>query len=486
MPAPDRYGTVIIGAGFGGLGMAAQLARAGLRDFVVLERADEIGGVWRDNIYPGSGCDTEAHLYCYSFALNLRVSRMYAGQPELRDYLHRIVDDFALLPHLSLGEEVIAMSWHAAEAAWLVTTERRQLWSRSVISAWGQLGTPVIPQIPGLESFGGTSFHSAQWDHRVDLAGKRVVSVGNAASAVQYVPEIAKIAAYLTVIQRSANWIMPRNQIVFSDEQLDAFESTPELFEESRRELHAFREDGFEKTRVGTATQAEGVAMALAHLHAQVANPALREKLTPTYEFGCKRILRSDDYYPALTRENVELVTAPIDRIVPEGVLTADDELHEADVIVFGTGFDSQAFNGRVRVEGVDGATLSERWSEGAEAYLGITVDGFPNFFMMYGPNTNLNHNSIATMLEIQQEYVIQALTWLNPGGAIDVRRDVLDRFNERLQAQMADSAFVADCSSWYKNAVGKVINNWSGTVEEYRTLARHFVGSEYTLSAAP
>ncbi len=477
---------LIIGAGLGGLGMAAQLTRAGIDDFVILERADEIGGVWRDNDYPGAACDTEAHLYCYSFAPNLRVSRMYAGRDELRAYLDRLADTFGLREHLRLGEEVVSAHWQDESSEWIVRTARgEERRARFLITAWGQLGTPYTPDLPGLDRFRGEVFHSAEWRHDIDLTGKRVISIGNAASAVQYVPEIAPIAGSLEVFQRSANWIMPRNQIVFTDEQLDAYEASPELFEQSRHDLHEFRESGFRRTRVGTDEQAAGVKIALAHLESQVPDPVLRARLTPDYEFGCKRILRSDDYFPALMRDNVELVTEAIESVVPTGVRTVDGVVHEADVIVFGTGFRSQAFQGDTVVIGRDGADLRTRWSTGAEAYLGMAVDGFPNLFMLYGPNTNLNHNSIVTMLETQQHYVIAVLNAILPerGAAIEVRGAVLAEFNQRIQAQLQGSAFSADCSSWYKDASGKVVNNWSGTVDEYRALASEWQSSDYLLT---
>lgn len=469
------YDAIILGAGFGGLGMGAQLRREGFQNFVILERGSEVGGVWRDNNYPGAACDTEAHLYCYSFAPHLRVSRMYAGRDEHLGYLQRLVDTFELGPHLRLNTEVASAEWDQEQGLWsIVSADGSVRLSRVFIPAWGQLNTPQIPSFQGLEHFAGEYFHSAQWDHSVDLVGKTVISVGAAASAVQYVPEVAKTAKRLTVLQRSPNWIMPRNQLVFTDEQLDAYGADPSLFEESRRKLHTFREDGFARTRHNTDAQKAGVEQALAHLAAQVSDEELRRKLTPDYEFGCKRILRTDDYYPALMRENVELVTEGVDRIVQEGIVTRDGALHAADVIIFGTGFDSQAFHGDLKITGLHGIDLKSRWADGPEAYLGLAVENFPNMFMVYGPNTNLNHNSIITMLEIQQRYIITVLRTLlpTPGEAVSVRPEVLAEFNENLQANMQNSAFSSDCSSWYKNAAGKVINNWSGTVDEYRQLA--------------
>lgn len=482
------HDVVILGAGFGGLGMGAQLKKAGFEDFAIFDKGPGLGGVWRDNSYPGAACDTEAHLYCYSFFPHLRVSRMYADRDELMGYMTRLADHFDLSPHLHFNSEVTSAVWDADEALWrLQVAGSGEHTARVFIPAWGQLTLPSVPEFPGVGEFRGTAFHSARWDHSVDLAGKKVISIGAAASAVQYVPEVAKTAASLKVFQRSANWIMPRNQIIFTDDQLDAFEQDPETFEQSRHALHDFRESGFERTRHDSAAQRAGVEQALAHLEAQVPDVKLRRKLTPDYEFGCKRILRSDDYYPALMRENVELITEGIDSFVADGIRTTDGEIHEADVVIYGTGFSSQAFQGDLEVLGVAGENLEDRWEEGAEAYLGMTVDGFPNMFMIYGPNTNLNHNSIITMLEIQQAYILEALDHLlgMPRAAVDVRENVLTAYNKDLQLEMRGSAFSSDCSSWYKNAEGKVINNWSGTVEEYRALAGRWDLADYTLTGA-
>lgn len=476
----SSYDIVILGAGFGGLGMAAQLKMQGIDNFIILERGSRIGGVWRDNAYPGAACDTESHLYCYSFYPHLRVSKMYADRQELLSYMDALAEHYDLLQHIKLGTELTQARWDETLQRWAFElADGAQLQGRFFVPAWGQLNKPAIPAFKGLNSFAGQYFHSAQWPDDAQLTGKKVASIGAAASAVQYVPEVAKEAAHLTVFQRSANWIMPRNQIVFSQDQLDAYTAEPDLFHESRRQLHAFRENGFARTRHGTDAQQEGIQMASGHLAAQVPDLDLRAKLTPDYEFACKRILRSDDYYPALTRSNVSLETAAVDHFVPEGIVDKNGTLHEFDVVIFGTGFESQAFQGDLQVIGLNGQTLHDRWQQGAEAYLGMTVPGFPNLFMIYGPNTNLNHNSIITMLEIQQRYIIQAVQTLGT-QAIDVKEDAFNAYNDALQTNMQSSAFSSDCSSWYKNAAGKVINNWSGTVDEYRALASQWRAGDY------
>ncbi|MDE1165350.1 MAG: NAD(P)/FAD-dependent oxidoreductase [Pseudomonas sp.] len=480
--AQSTYDIVILGAGFGGLGMAAQLKMQGIDNFIVLERGNRIGGVWRDNAYPGAACDTESHLYCYSFFPHLRVSKMYADRQELLRYMDTLAAHYDVLPHVKLDSELSEARWDESAQRWVfLLADGSHLQGRFFVPAWGQLNKPAIPAFKGLGNFAGQYFHSAQWPADAHLAGKKVASIGAAASAVQYVPEVAKEAKHLTVFQRSANWIMPRNQIVFTPAQLDAYSAKPELFHESRRELHAFRENGFARTRHGTEAQQEGIKMASGHLAAQVPDAELRAKLTPDYEFACKRILRSDDYYPALMRSNVSLETVAVDHFVPQGIVDKNGTLHEFDVVIFGTGFESQAFQGDLQVIGRNGQTLHQRWQDGAEAYLGMTVPGFPNLFMIYGPNTNLNHNSIITMLEIQQRYIIQAVQHLQ-AAALDVTEEAFGAYNDALQTNMQSSAFSSDCSSWYKNAAGKVINNWSGTVDEYRALATDWRASDYHL----
>jgi cation diffusion facilitator CzcD-associated flavoprotein CzcO len=292
---------------------------------------------------------------------------------------------------------------------------------------------------------------------------------------------VAREAAQLTVFQRSANYILPRNQRIFTDEERAGFRSDPATFEALRREIHAFREAGFARVRHDTAEQATGVVEARAHLEAQIADPELRRKLTPDYEFGCKRILRTDDYYPALARPNVQLVTEAIDHFTADGIVTSDGVTFPVDVVVFGTGFHSQAFQGDTRIIGRGGVSLAERWDEAPEAYLGLTVDGFPNLFLVYGPNTNLNHNSVVSMMEIQHEFIVAATQHVLAGAAIyDIPAALVREFNERAQAELSRSAYSSDCSSWYKNAAGRVVNNWYGTVEEYRSAVRGVTGAPF------
>lgn len=481
------YDAIIIGAGYGGLGQGAQLMQDGITDFLILEKADQVGGVWRENTYPGAACDTQAVIYCYSYFLNLKVSRMYAGQQELQNYLKELATEFGLDERIRYNTEVTSATWDEERKLWVIKTGTgEELLARTLVAAWGQLSEPNIPDFPGTETFEGERFHSAHWRHDLDLTGKRVASIGNAATAVQYVPEIAKVAAQVTVFQRSANYILPRDQHVFTAEETAEFVENPDSYRKIRQEIHDFREAGFERTRRGTEASAEGVALAREHLEKQISDPVLREKLTPDYDYGCKRILRSDEFYPALTRNNVELVTEGISEITPTGIKTSDGVERDFDVIIYATGFKSQAFGRSTVITGTGGLTLDERWGDTPEAYLGMAVDHFPNFFMMYGPNTNLNHNSVVSMLEPAQKYVVQAIKHLqkNPDQPLDVREEVINRFNDELQATLAGSAFSSDCSSWYKNAAGRVINNWGGTVNEFVELTETLNLEDYGLTA--
>lgn len=486
MSNPHIYDCIILGTGYGGIGMGAQLTKDGTENYLILEAADEVGGVWRDNTYPGAACDTQALIYCYSYFLNLGVSRMFAGQDEMLDYLKAMAKEFNLYEHIKFNHRITRSEWLEDMKAWEVETATGEtFYGRVFVGAWGQLSKPKIPNFPGRERFKGVQFHSAEWDHSTDLGNKKVATIGNAASAVQLVPEVAKVAGHLAVFQRSANYILPRNQIIFSEEELQEFQENPDSYRAIRQEIHDTREAGFERTRTGTDSAAEGVEQAMEHLRSQVNDPALVEKLTPTFAFGCKRILRSDDFYPTFNRENVSLITEGIAEITEHGIRTADGVEHEFDVIIYATGFYSQEFQGDLKVIGRGGLDLRERWGNSPEAYLGMSVDGFPNFFMLYGPNTNLNHHSVVAMLEEQDKYISQAVDFLrdNPDKVLDVDPQVLREFNDRIQAELQDSAFSADCSSWYKNEDGKVINNWSGNVAEYQELTRELHVDDYRVA---
>ncbi|MEZ0168638.1 flavin-containing monooxygenase [Microvirga sp. TS319] len=480
---PSDVDVLIIGAGFGGIGMGISLLNSDSTSFVIIEQGPDVGGTWRDNTYPGSACDTESHLYCFSFSPNRSVSRVYARQPELLAYIRRLVDEYDLRKFLQFNTSVDKLVWDAPAKSWLVHLNNSEvIRARNVVAGWGQLNRPSMPAIPGREDFAGVAFHSARWRHDISLAGKRVASIGNAASAIQYIPEIAPLVSHFEVYQRSPNWIVPRLDRPYTDDEMRVFSEIPGQFERSRKGIFDFRESVFQRMMAGTASAKELEEVAKAHLRSQVSDVELQQKLTPDYPIGCKRILRSDDYYPALVRDNVELVTERIERITSEGIVTSDGRLHPLDVIIYGTGFETRSFQGPVEILGEEGLSLREFWAGEPTAYLGICVPKFPNFFMLYGPNTNLGHNSILQMLEAQFNYVLQALAFQRKSnvGATSIREDVFEAYDRKVQAEIQKSAWAGNCNSWYKTETGRVVNNWSGTVRDYQAVTSQLEPAEF------
>lgn len=479
---PTHYDVIILGAGLGGIGMGCRLKAAGIENFVMLEQAQSLGGTWRENVYPGAACDTESRLYCYEFALHLGVSRIYARQPELLQYAEQVAASAGLAPYIRYGREVTAATWSDAACRWRIAlADGETLTCRAFIPAWGQLNRPSIPDFPGREDFTGRAFHSARWPRDLTLAGCRVASIGNAASAVQYIPEIAPSVASLTVFQRSPNWIVPRGDREYSQEELRKYADAAE-FRTDRQRLFEWRETTFMRMLAGSDDARELESVARAHLAAQVPDAGLRAKLTPDFPLGCKRVLRSDDYFPALTRSNVALETNAIARIHPYGIETVNGARYELDVIIFGTGFETWSFQGPVEVFGHRGVSLRDVWARGAHAYLGMAVSGFPNLFLIYGPNTNLGHNSILAMLEAQFAYIVAALKAIlaEPDRALDVHPQVMRDFDERIQQSMIGTAWAGSCTSWYKDPNGRVINNWSGPVADYQRATAQFSDLDY------
>jgi len=467
----ERPGVAIIGAGFSGVGMAIRLKQAGYKNVTVFDKAPKVGGAWYWNTYPGCACDVPVHLYSYSFAPRGEWSHVYPGSSEIQAYIEQVVDDFGLRPWLQLSTEVTAARWDAAARVWRLTlADGREHEAKIVIAGLGQLDIPKYPDIPGRESFSGPAFHSARWRWDVPLEGKRVAVVGAAASAVQLIPEIAPKVAHLDVYQRTPNYIVPRNDRAFAEWEKRLYAANPWALQMSRQSIY-WRSDtlfwGVFKGSPWRAKLFEDAAQK--HLEEQVKDPALRAKLTPDYKIGCKRILIADSYYPALQRENVELITDPIARIEPEGVLTADQRLRPVDVIVYATGFDASHFGWSVDIEGPQGR-LKDAWRTGPEAYLGVATQGFPNFFMLYGPNTNLGHTSILVMVEQQIAYILDLLAKMASRGAAvaEVRPEAQARYNAVLQAELQTSPWASDCGSWYKTETGKITNNWPHSTQDY------------------
>jgi cation diffusion facilitator CzcD-associated flavoprotein CzcO len=465
---------LIIGTGFAGLAMAVRLHRAGIHSFTLLEKADRLGGTWRENTYPGAACDLMSFAYCFSFEQKTDWSRKWSPQPEILAYMEHCAEKWGLLPKIRFGTTVLGARFDAFAGVWRVRARRgdaiEELEAEVLVSGVGQLHRPVVPKIPGLESFEGDWFHSAQWKPDVDLAGRRVGVVGNAASAIQFVPEIAPEVSQLTIFQRSANWIIPRGDRAYTEGEKRRFGRFPWLAKAYRWLIWARQELMFQ-VMVGTPFFSKRFERAARqNIEDHVGDPELRRVLVPDYPIGGKRILIHDDYYPALARENVSLVTAPIDHADPEGLVTADGDSHPFDVLIFATGFDTNSFLAPMAIEGLGGRLLEDAWKGGAEAYLGMTVPGFPNFFMMYGPNTNLGHNSIIFMLECQADYIAQCVEHLGRRGLryLDLRPDAMRAFNERLQRDLSRTMWARTGKSWYKTADGRITNNWSGTTTRY------------------
>jgi cation diffusion facilitator CzcD-associated flavoprotein CzcO len=477
----DGPRVVIVGAGFGGLGMAIELTRRGHRSFTVLEKAASVGGVWRENTYPGAACDIPSLQYCYSFEPSADWSRRYAGQADIVAYLRRCVASYRLADHLRLGTEVVTADFDSAAGRWTVRTSTGEAIEADVlVFACGQLSRPSYPDIPGLERFAGTMFHSACWDHDHDLSGRRVAVIGTGSSALQFVPAIAGAVGQLTVFQRTAGWIVPKLDGAYPDRWRDR-DRPARSMSVARRGL-----DLFEGAFTYGLTRHRSVLGPLrlvgrAQLRLQVRDPELRRKLTPAAEFGCKRVGFSNDYYPTFNRDNVTLVTDPIAEVTATGVRTVDGVLHEVDTIILGTGFASTDFLAPIRIRGAGGRDLAGAWRNGARAYLGITVPDFPNMFLMYGPNTNLGSGSIIYMLESQARYVGSAIGLLAEGraGQLAVRSDVEDAYDRRTQHRLRRTAWVT-CRNWYRTAAGRVTNNWPGQLREYRRLTDHLDLADY------
>jgi cation diffusion facilitator CzcD-associated flavoprotein CzcO len=421
---PEPLAVLIVGAGFSGLAMAIRCRQAGIGPLRVIEKSGSIGGTWYDNTYPGAACDIPSHLYSLSFAPKADWSRMYAPQAEILAYLRETAERHNLTPLIQLGTTFQGATWDEAAALWHVETDRGPITARAIVSGMGGLHHPAYPAIPGRDSFAGPAFHTAAWDHSVNLAGKRIGVIGTGASAIQVVPELAKIAGHLTLFQRTPPWIMPKNDHAIAERARDRYRRLPLARRLERARLFWLHEVrallGFTKVSKLTV-QAEGLARR--HLAKAVRDKDLRAKLTPSYRLGCKRVLISDDYYPALQRPNVTLETGRIARITEAGAVTEDGRAHDLDVIVYATGFDVTATFTRMDLVGRGGLRLKEAWADGMGAYQGITVAGFPNYFMLLGPNTGLGHNSVVAMIEIQVQHVLDCLKALRRGTrAIEVR----------------------------------------------------------------
>ncbi len=477
-----HVGIAIVGAGFGGLGLAARLKRAGVDDFAVLERAGDVGGVWRDNTYPGCACDVESHLYSFSFAPHPGWTREFSGQAEILDYLRDVTRRFGLQPHVRFRHALTGADWDAYVRRWRIETSAGPLTADVLVAALGALSEPAVPHLPGVERFTGVAFHSARWDHAHDLTGRAVAVVGTGASAVQFVPEIQPTAGRLTVYQRTAPWIVPRADRPLGENERRRLARFPLLQRLRRLRLFLARELTGLAFR-NPALMRVARRRALRHLHAQVADPELRRKLTPGYEVGCKRILLANDYYPALTRPNVELVTAPITEVRERSVVTADGVERPADTIIYGTGFRVTDHPSGALVRGREGRSLADVLGPSPTAHLGTAFAGFPNFFMIQGPNTGLGHSSVVLMIEHQITHVVGAVRHMRRYGTatVEPRAEAQARFVAEVDARMRGTVWTSGgCKSWYLDRTGRNSTLWPGSIPAFGRRVARFRPSEY------
>ncbi len=481
---PAHVRVAIVGSGFAGLGMAVGLKKRGITDFAILERAAAIGGTWRDNTYPGCACDVPSHLYSFSFAPNPDWTRSFSPQPEIRAYLERCADEFDVRPRTYCDQEVVDASWDEGALLWHITTKRDSMTADILALGTGVLNEPLIPQIPGLASFKGKMFHSARWDHDYDLTGKRVAVIGAGASAIQFVPAIQPKVSRLHLFQRTPAWIIPRHDHALTERRRSLFKTLP-LAQRLWRDATYW---GREVFLIGFVydqrlLQLAG-ALAKKHLRDQVTDPVLRDKLTPRYKIGCKRILLSDDYYPAVGQDNVELVTDSVREVREGSVVSVDGVERPVDAVILGTGFHVTDAPAAWYVHGRDGVLLADAWQGSPRAYKGTTVAGFPNMFVLTGPNTGVGHTSQVVMIESQIAYVLACIAALDKrnAGALVVKPAAQQAFIAEVDKQMKTTVWTSGCESWYLDATGRNSTLWPGFTFAFRLKARGFEPEAYDL----
>ncbi len=485
MEGQHVHEVAIVGAGFGGLGMAIRLRQQGIDDFVLIERGGDVGGTWWANSYPGCQCDIPSNLYSFSFAPNPNWGRAYPLRDELLDYLRDCAERYGVMPHVRLGCELLEARWVAAERRWELETTGGPLAARVLVPAPGLLSEPSSPELPGLERFAGNSFHTAEWDHSDDLTGRRVGIIGSGASAVQVVPEIQPLVAKLHLFQRTPPWVIPHTDHPVARGMRDLYRRVPALQTLSRASIYALREP----LALGITRDRRWVKLmelnARLHLRRQVPDPELRARLTPDYEIFCKRIILSSRWYPALQAPNVDLVSSGIRELREHSIVDGDGAERELDTLIFATGFKPAELPIAERIRGRDGRSLAEVWNGSPEAYLGTTVAGFPNLLFLYGPNLNTGHSSVVFMLESQLAYALDALHTLRRTGAaeFDVRPEAQAAYNEEIQARLETTVWnTGGCASWYFDRNGRNSIQWPGFTFEFRRRTRAFDAAAYAL----
>lgn len=474
----------IVGAGFAGIGLGIQLRRAGYRDFTIFERRDQVGGTWHDNVYPGVACDIPSHLYSYSFRPNPEWSRFFAQGAEIQQYLQDSVQAEGLAEHLKLGVDVESMHWNEADRVWEITSENRVHRAMLLVVACGRLSEPRFPAVPGMRQFQGPSFHSAAWESSFDPRGRSVTVIGSGASSVQLVPHLAQTAKHVTVLQRTAPYIVPRNDHAYGAAERRMFNRMPEAVDALRTRLFWKQEEGF-AARALLPEQLEAARVrALGHLSAQVHDAGLLAQLTPAYELGCKRVLLSDTYYPALQQPNVTLVSSALESVEAHALVAADGTRVETDAVIYATGFQSTHQPYADRVRGIGGTPLAERWSEGMQAFASTVVPGFPNMFVINGPNASLGHNSAVVMIETQIKYILGGVDhWSHAGRrTLDVREEHAETYDSQIQALSKNTVWIrGGCDSWYLDEKTRRLSLiWPGTAAEFRRRNGSFNPADY------
>ncbi len=479
---------VIIGAGVGGLAAAVELRRHGFSEVTILERGPRLGGTWLYNTYPNCTCDVPSHLYSFSYAQRRDWSRLCSPQDEILHYLDAVAREQGVEPWVVPDTEVSSCDWDADGCEWTVRSADGRSWAAdAVIVATGQLCQPAIPRLAGAEQFRGRAFHSACWDHSYDLEGKRVAVIGTGASAIQFIPEVAEQAARLYVLQRTGNWFLPRRNRPYPRAARVLIGRVPGLQSLRRRFIYYYAESLTLMIRHPRTWGRIGRLRSTLFMRSQLRDPEVRRRAWPDYTFGCKRILFSSEYLPALQRPNVELVTAGIERVTPRGIITEDGAEREVDCVIYATGFRTTEFMFPMEITGRDRLTLREAWTDGPHAHLGIAVPGFPSLFLMYGPNTNTSGGSIIYYEEAQAAYIRQALELVRErgAGAIEVRPEVEAASDRELQERFRGTAWT-QCSSWYRDEAGRIVANWPGYMREYAAAVRELDPADYFLVEAP
>ncbi len=479
---------LIVGSGFAGLGMAIRLKQAGINDFVVIERAGDVGGTWRDNTYPGAACDVPSHLYSFSFAPNPRWRHSFSRQPEIQSYLQQCADRYGVREHIRFDCPLLSASWDESARRWQVQTGQGEFSADILINAAGALSDPAIPNVPGIESFTGTVFHSARWNHDHDLTGERVAVVGTGASAIQFVPQIQPKVGKLVLFQRTPPWILPR-----MDRRLTRFERFlyrrfPITQQIARGGIYAYRESAILGFVVDQRLLKAASKLARLHLEKQVPDPALRAKLTPTYAMGCKRVLLASDYYPSLTQPNVEVVPHGIKEVRAHSVVASDGTEHEVDTLIFGTGFQVTDLPIAHQIHGRNAESLAACWNGNAHAYLGSSIAGYPNLFLLVGPNTGLAHNSQVYMIEAQIDFTLDAIKTMRAGGlgTVEVEPDHEQAYTQAVHRRMQRTVWLqGGCNSWYLDATGRNTTLWPGATFRYRSITRTFPVARYRTTPA-